>query len=68
MRSTRVGPENAVRILLRTRAMHTILVVMMIILVLAGSFTARREVRNETLVVASVGLISLGVAGRRTMR
>ena len=48
--------------------MHSILVVMMIILVLAGAFTARTEVRNETLVIASVGLISLGVAGRRTMR
>jgi hypothetical protein len=45
------------------------LYVVMILLAFAGSMTAPAKVRIETLIVASVGLIALGVAvGRRTTR
>ena len=53
--------------LLRTKTMHSTLIVPMIFFVLAGALTASGGVRVETQLIASLGLVVVGVAARRHM-
>ena len=51
--------------LLRKLAMHSIVIVLMLVIILAGVLTLVVH-GIETLVIISLGLIFLGASGRRT--
>jgi hypothetical protein len=42
--------------------MQRVLTALTIVLILAGAFTARDAVRQETIVVSSLGLLLIGIA------
>ena len=48
--------------------MQPILTGLTIVLIFAGAFTARDVVRDETILVSSLGLILIGIAVRQRFR
>lgn len=48
--------------------MQTILTALTVVLILAGAFTAREAVRQETIVISSMGLLLIGIAVRQRFK